>query len=140
MSIRRIFIMASSLMVLGFQSALAGAPLKGVDVKLGKNPGGGVAARTTDSEGKAEFGVLPKGSYTLVFAYKSLLPAAQTDKTRTVQPGTAAITGLHIVVTGPARGQIERSMSLGSKAIRFAPVTFQLDGKTPLNIIVSSAP
>ena len=43
--------------------AYAGAPLKGVDVKLGKNPGGGAQARTTDSNGKVTFGVLPRGSY-----------------------------------------------------------------------------
>lgn len=43
--------------------AYAGAPLKGVDVKLGKNPGGSPAARTTDASGKVNFGVLPRGSY-----------------------------------------------------------------------------
>ena len=36
-------------------AAYAGAPLKGVDVKLGKNQ------RTTDANGKADFGVLPDG-------------------------------------------------------------------------------
>jgi hypothetical protein len=46
----------------------AGAPLKGVDVKLGKNPGGSPAARTTDSDGKVNLGVLEKGSYYLVVA------------------------------------------------------------------------
>ncbi|MEA2165618.1 MAG: SdrD B-like domain [Thermoanaerobaculia bacterium] len=46
----------------------AGAPLKGVDVKLGKNPGGSPAARTTDSNGGVDFGVLPKGSYYVTFA------------------------------------------------------------------------
>lgn len=47
--------------------AYAGAPLKGVDVKLGKNPGGSPAARmmTTDATGKVNFGVLPRGSYML---------------------------------------------------------------------------
>ena len=43
-----------------------GAPLKGVDVKLGKNPGGSPAARTTDNDGKINFGVLDKGSYYLI--------------------------------------------------------------------------
>jgi hypothetical protein len=42
-----------------------GAPLKGVDVKLGKNPGGSSASRTTDKDGNFDFGVLPEGSYYL---------------------------------------------------------------------------
>jgi hypothetical protein len=44
-------------------AAHAGAPLKGVDVKLGKNPGGGASARTTNADGKIDLGVLPAGSY-----------------------------------------------------------------------------
>ncbi len=47
------------------QTPANGAPLKGVDVKLGKNPGGSPAARTTDEKGNFDFGVLPKGSYSL---------------------------------------------------------------------------
>src|SRR5437763_14205818 len=47
-------------------AAWAGAPLKGVDVKLGKNPGGTPAARTTNAEGKSDFGVVPAGSYYVV--------------------------------------------------------------------------
>jgi len=43
-----------------------GAPLKGVDVKLGKNPGGKPAARTaTDGDGNFSFQVVPAGEYVL---------------------------------------------------------------------------
>src|SRR5205085_8679359 len=49
-------------------SLYAGAPLKGVDVKLGKNPGGTPAARATDASGNFDFGVMPKGSYALQIA------------------------------------------------------------------------
>jgi hypothetical protein len=47
-------------------AAHAGAPLKGVDVKLGKEPGGGASARTTNADGKIDLGVLPAGSYSLI--------------------------------------------------------------------------
>ncbi|HWY38674.1 MAG TPA: carboxypeptidase-like regulatory domain-containing protein, partial [Bacteroidia bacterium] len=41
-----------------------GAPLKGVDIKLGKNPGGNAAARTTsDNTGHYSFANVPLGSY-----------------------------------------------------------------------------
>jgi hypothetical protein len=55
-------------------AAQAGAPLKGIDVKLGKNPGGGCVARSstctaghnesvTGADGSVHFGILPKGEY-----------------------------------------------------------------------------
>jgi uncharacterized repeat protein (TIGR03803 family) len=43
-----------------------GGPLKGIDVKLGKNPGGGIQARVmTDTSGYFEFGNVPDGNYTI---------------------------------------------------------------------------
>jgi hypothetical protein len=136
----RLFVMAV-LCVLSVQIALAGAPLKGIDVKLGKNPGGGCAARTTDNTGKANFGVWPKGNYTLSFA-----PAASPND------GTAAAnrqnnqfkqlntSKMHIVIQGATGGKIEREIDASAdSAARVAPVQFSLSGGEELVVVVTVA-
>lgn len=60
--------------------AFAGAPLKGIDVKLGKNPGGTPAARSatqTAEDGTLDFGVLERGSYTITLGNGK--PAVMTE-------------------------------------------------------------
>ncbi|HXU26411.1 MAG TPA: T9SS type A sorting domain-containing protein, partial [Bacteroidia bacterium] len=62
-------------------NGVMGAPLKGIDVKLGKNPGGGCAARTTtDDNGGYIFTNVDTGSY-LIYVD---IPNYGMDSTRSV--------------------------------------------------------
>jgi hypothetical protein len=125
------------------QFAFAGAPLKGIDVKLGKNPGGGCAARTTDSGGKADFGMWPKGNYTLEFAPASSSLAATPATSRTqapaTKPGATTSMKLHVVITGASGGKLERDFDAGQSSDRAAPLQFSLDGKQSLVVLVTAA-
>ena len=60
------FLIAGSLIGLAASSAMAGAPLKGVDVKLGRN-GQPVATTRTDPAGGFTFANLQPGNYDLHF-------------------------------------------------------------------------
>lgn len=104
---------------------IRGVPLRGIGVSLGKVPGGGCAARTTDANGQANFGawpVLPKGSvYTITVASV---------------PDRATVT-----VKGAEGGSIVREVDRASAMNRAAaePIRLSSDGKTPLMVTVVSA-
>lgn len=101
----------------GSQST-TGAPLKGVDVKLGKNPGGSPAARTTDSDGKINWGVLAKGSYYLIVAGATKQNAATSN--------AAANDDTYVVeVTGAVGGPIKRGWDPKKKQAFTLPTTAQ---------------
>lgn len=62
----------AAFIVLSVASAIAGEPIPGVDVNLGKNPGGIVVARTkTDEKGRFVFENLAPGKYLLKVEPKS---------------------------------------------------------------------
>ena len=138
----RLFLM-SAICMLCAHFAFAGAPLKGIDVKLGKNPGGGCAARTTDNTGKANFGVWPKGNYTLSFSSPvppaaSAPSASRTQNTNTKETSSAS-PKMHLVITGAATGKIERDIDGAATSERATPIEFSLGGVDPLVVIVTAA-
>jgi hypothetical protein len=114
------------LFALGVSSVLAGAPLKGIDVKLGKNPGGGCAAKVSDGGGEVNFGVWPKGNYTVSFDVANL-----TATSREARPQN-----LHVEISGAAAGRITHVLPAATADL-LEPIPFASDGKTPLVVKVS---
>ncbi|MDQ2944822.1 MAG: carboxypeptidase-like regulatory domain-containing protein [Acidobacteriota bacterium] len=121
----RTLMMLAAICALAVGDANAGAPLKGIDVKLGKNPGGGAGARvTTDGSGHFSLGVQPAGSYTLTLE-------SEND---------AALT-----VNGAVGGTIRKTSGMTTHAAVgrriHHPITVILksDGKTPLTGSVETA-
>ena len=119
MSLLRLGLVTSAISALFASAALAGAPLKGVDVKLGRNPGGMAAARTTDGDGRADFGVLPAGQYTVSVASRK----------------TA-----HLIVSGSPGGSVELTLAplhAQARAARSAPTVVEVSGREPVVVTVT---
>ena len=119
---------AGIVLAFGALSAFAGSPLKGIDVKLGKNPGGGCANRTSDASGGANFGVWPKGNYTVSFSAASLPANARAAKP----------VNLHVEIHGATQGVIVHVLP-AANADNLEPIQFASDGKTPIVVNVNGA-
>ncbi|SRR5579875_67319 len=110
----------------GVQYAIAGAPLKGVGVSLGKPPGGGGTARVSSAAGEVNFGVWPRGNYTVSFSTAALAANSRT----------ARVERLHVEIRGGAQGTVTHVLS-AADADTLAPIEIVSDGKTPLVVKVS---
>jgi hypothetical protein len=134
--------------------AVAGAPLKGVDVKLGKNPGGSPAARaTTDSKGKFNLGVVPAGSYTLSFDFPEepkLNQDSGTVSTREKGPSAVNVKLALITIDGGVGGRMVRgwdpknkiSVDLNTKSTAKGAaerIVLESDGHNPITGICETA-
>jgi len=136
-------IATAGVLILFAQAAFAGAPLKGIDVKLGKNPGGGCAARTTGADGTADFGVWPKGNYTLSFPHPHMPTESSsglaTGRMQAPAASTPSSSKFHVLITGAASGKVERDVDAGQSTERAAPLEFSLDGKQSLVVVITAA-
>jgi hypothetical protein len=118
-----------------------GAPLKGVDVKLGKNPGGSPAARTTDNEGKINFGVLDKGSYYLIVAVpdKDANRAADDDiylVKITAASGAPVEWAWRVKKHDAAMASIQNMKGRMAQVTFHDRITFDSDGVTPTEVTI----
>jgi len=113
-----------------------GAPLKGVDVKLGRAPGGQFASRTVDPDGKFDFGVLPAGSYYITFSLHEK-PRGNTPENNSVKP-------FMVVINGAKGGTIKQGWDLktarafdpeaqtAAKSMEWDKIVFESDGVHPV--------
>ncbi len=112
--------------VLAVHPAFAGSPLKGIDVKLGRNPGGGCSARTSDASGNVNFGVWPKGSYTV-----NLGAASAPANARGYMQSN-----FKVEISGVVEGRVAHVLP-ASNVESLEAITVTSDGKTPLVVRVS---
>jgi hypothetical protein len=118
-----------------------GAPLKGVDVKLGKNPGGSPAARTTDNDGKIHFGVLDRGSYYLIVTVpdKEANSAADDDiylVKITASSGAPVEWAWRVKKHDAAMAAIQNMKGRSAQLSFHDRITFDSDGVTPTEITI----
>ena len=132
-----------------------GAPLKGVDVKLGKNPGGSPAARAaTDDKGKFNLGVVPAGSYILTLSFtedSGLNQGSGTISTKEKSPSAVNVKLARITLDGAIGGRTVRgwdpknkkavdltSTSTG-KSTGGDKIIIESDGRNPITGICETA-
>jgi len=124
-----------------------GAPLKGVDVKLGKSPGGSPAARTTtDAEGSFTLPVVPEGEYVLTLELKKETAGAQAA--RASSDAAESLKFCRVTLKLPGGEKVEKEFDLArnkafdppagaaeqsASRIKLEPFVVHSDGATPLN-------
>jgi hypothetical protein len=113
-----------------------GGPIRGgIDVKLGKNPGGSAAARRTgvalisrtDENGNFDFGLLPKGEYVLVL---SLPDPGTSEKGVLVNTSRGNIRIARMSMAGAVGGKFDKDWSFEADAAMDIPSSERLAGKT----------
>lgn len=97
-----------------------GAPLKGVDVKLGKNPGGSPAARTTtDADGNFSFPNVPAGDYILTLEIRK---DAGKESGGVIRPNDPVFNLCYVTLNLPGGEKVQKGYDL-EKDKAFDPAT-----------------
>jgi hypothetical protein len=146
MPIRRVVsrAVAFSLVVLlavAARAETAGAPLKGVDVKLGRNPGGtALRTVTTDEFGVARLGTLERGSYYLLIAAptKPADPVVLSLEIRGAMPNPTTYRYNRRVGTIVSKNNVTVVSTVAERAKRELPekIPFDSDGKHPVMVTI----
>ena len=101
----------------GSPNQVMGAPLKGVDVKLGRNPGGLASARTnSDASGNYSFGNLPIGNYFIYvdepnYPMNSVISVSLTTLSPTSSNNNYYVDSIKVWVTPPSSNGISETTS-----------------------------
>ena len=123
-----------------------GAPLAGVDLQLGTKPGGAlVGTATTDGDGNFDFGVLPKGSYSLTLTlhrsakHVSAVRAVDTGAQPEIAPGVCllALYGAQggAIMAGwdfQKGGWVEPETAFAARTTGESTIVLISDGKRPI--------
>lgn len=96
---------ATILFVPAFASAFTrGDPIPGLDVKLGKNPGGIIATGKTGADGKFVFDNLAPGKYVVSFAQPQTRAMVSTTRSN-IKHQSLMLTGVQVLDLAVAIGQ-----------------------------------
>jgi carboxypeptidase family protein len=97
-------------------NSTTGAPIGGVDVKLGRNPGGNAAARmgTTNDKGEVTFVGLEPGNYSLTIVGPAKEQNAANDRAVGV-PGASVLSDYVLEITGAVGGPITREWNVKAR-------------------------
>lgn len=109
-----------------------GVPIRGIDVKLGKNPGGqarlssgkaaGVLVRKTDDYGNFDFGVLPAGEYVMVLRF----PAPGSGGKGAINPPGSNIKVARLTLIGAVGGELAKDWNFETNKASDVPATERL--------------